>query len=118
MRTFEEVDALIRAKAERGSPVPNKYIPTFRRAFTGGNRRRDAIRAFCLECVGFSESGVLECTAISCPLNLYRKGPETAPVALGGPAEAHDLREEGNGQTERSDPLLRHRRSETEEVTP
>ena len=118
MRSDKEVDALIRARAEKGSPVPNKYIPTFRRAFRGGNRRRDAIRAFCLECVGFSESGVLECTAFTCTLHLYRKGPETPPVPLEGPAEVQAPREERDGQSERPDPLLRHRRSETEEVSP
>ena len=49
-----------------------KYRKMFNRAWTGQSRKA-AIRAFCLECVGYSESEVSLCTAPACALFEYRE---------------------------------------------
>lgn len=61
--------------------VPPKYRSMYRRALAGRSRRA-AIRAFCLECVGWSAAEVDGCTAPSCPLYRYRTGGLDAPGAM------------------------------------
>lgn len=52
--------------------VPPKYQAIVRRAFTGTNSPREAVKAFCLTCVGFVRSDVTDCPALGCPLWAYR----------------------------------------------
>ena len=51
--------------------VPAKYRGLYRRAWDAASRK-GAIRAFCLECVGWQESEVHQCTAPACPLFEFR----------------------------------------------
>ena len=52
--------------------VPKKYNSLLERARNGS--RKAAIRAFCLECVGWIPSEVKACTVPYCPLYPYRLG--------------------------------------------
>lgn len=58
-------------RARRLSDCPPKYRNLYRRAWTAKSRKA-AIRAFCLECVGWSEKEVRLCTAPACPLYEFR----------------------------------------------
>ncbi len=60
-----------RAREKRLQGVPPKHRPAYRRAWDG-NSRKSAIRAFCLECVGWSENEVRLCRSVECPLYKYR----------------------------------------------
>lgn len=40
--------------------------------YSGAASPRKAIKAMCLECVGYERSAVAECTATACPLWMYR----------------------------------------------
>jgi hypothetical protein len=51
--------------------VPALYRKVFIRAYSGGSRSA-AIKAFCLDCVGFQRSAITNCTAHACPLYPYR----------------------------------------------
>jgi len=51
--------------------VPAKYRDGYRKAWAGKSRKA-AIRAFCLECTGWSEAEVRLCTATACPLYEFR----------------------------------------------
>jgi hypothetical protein len=42
------------------------------RAIAGTASPRQAIKAMCLECIGFDRKGITECTGYSCPLWCYR----------------------------------------------
>jgi len=53
--------------------VPRRLHSTFIRAWSGRSRKA-AIRAFCLECMGYSAGEVALCTASACPLYAYRQG--------------------------------------------
>ncbi|MEM5296947.1 hypothetical protein VSR82_21775 [Burkholderia sp. JPY481] len=51
------------------------------RAFAGGASPRQAIKAFCLYCMGDLRAEVRDCTSYACPLHAYRPyqtdpGPE------------------------------------------
>ena len=49
--------------------VPARYQELFRRVKElRGNSKADAIKAMCLECVGFKYKRVESCTAPQCPL--------------------------------------------------
>lgn len=49
--------------------VPKKYQALFERVGTvGAKSKADAIKAFCLNCVGFHSKRVTNCTAPGCPL--------------------------------------------------
>ena len=52
--------------------VPLKYRGLYRRAWEDQSRK-SAIRAFCLECVGWSQVEVRTCTARVCPLFEFRE---------------------------------------------
>ena len=60
------------ARQERLAQVPARQRPIFLRAWTGKSRKA-AIRAFCLECVGYESAEVNRCTAPACPLYPYRR---------------------------------------------
>lgn len=46
-------------------------VKTFERAYKGTSRQA-AIKAYCLECVGFDRSGISNCTAPACSLYAVR----------------------------------------------
>ena len=60
------------ARGKRMADVPPKYRGLYRRAWDAASRK-SAIRAFCLECVGWQESEVHRCTAPACPLFEFRR---------------------------------------------
>ena len=51
--------------------APASYRGYFERAYAADSRA-DAIRAFCLRCVGYLKDEVRNCTALGCPLHTYR----------------------------------------------
>lgn len=51
--------------------IPPAHRGRYRRAITGKSRKA-AIRAFCLECTGWSSKEVRLCTSPGCPLYRYR----------------------------------------------
>jgi hypothetical protein len=57
--------------------VPAKYRAIYARAMTGKSRKA-ACRAFCLQCVAWSEAEVRRCTAPDCPLYPYRPKADQA----------------------------------------
>ena len=60
------------AIADRTSQMPKASIATYRKATRGKASPRVAIKAFCMECVGWNRAEVTECTALACPLWMYR----------------------------------------------
>ena len=60
------------ARQERLAQIPTRQRPIFRRAWQGRSRKA-AIRAFCLECMGYQSAEVNRCTAPACPLYPYRE---------------------------------------------
>lgn len=48
------------------------YVKVVQRARDGVASPRQAIKAFCLTCVGFARSDITGCTAKHCPLHAYR----------------------------------------------
>jgi len=57
---------------DRASQIPQRYTGGYLRAVSGKGRPKDAIKAFCLECVGWQRAEVTQCTALGCPLYTYR----------------------------------------------
>lgn len=51
--------------------VPEMYQGIFAKARSGQSRSA-AIKAFCLQCVGFVRKDITRCTAKQCPLYVYR----------------------------------------------
>lgn len=58
--------------AKRLSQTPKASQRTYLRAVQGKAAPRTAIKAFCLECVGWDRAAVRDCTALACPLWAYR----------------------------------------------
>jgi hypothetical protein len=48
------------------------FRPVLEKAYSGEASPRKAIKAFCLECVGYDRKAISDCTAPACPLWLYR----------------------------------------------
>lgn len=48
-----------------------RHVTTFRRAYAGKSRRA-AIKAFCVECMGYDAAEVKLCTSPACTLFPYR----------------------------------------------
>jgi hypothetical protein len=44
----------------------------FRRGYAGQTSPRESIKAFCLECNGWEEAAIRDCTARACPLFRFR----------------------------------------------
>jgi hypothetical protein len=61
----------VAAREKRLSAVPPRYRRLYEAAWVGRSRK-SAIRAFCLECVGWQPSEVRRCTARTCPLYEFR----------------------------------------------
>jgi hypothetical protein len=58
------------AKAVADAPMTCRNILS--RAYAGEAAPRQAIKAFCLRCVGYVRADVSDCTAWACPLHPYR----------------------------------------------
>jgi hypothetical protein len=55
----------------RLAAVPEHHQAVVKRAYAGRSRSA-AMKAFCLECVGYIKADVRGCTAKACPLYPYR----------------------------------------------
>lgn len=58
---------------------PVSWRGILRRAYQKKGPPRNAIKAFCVQCVGYNRADVANCTALGCPLWPYRpyqKGAE------------------------------------------
>lgn len=63
---------------ERLEEAPESCRAVLRRAY-GGKSKAAALKAFCLQCVGYVRKDVTECTALGCPLWMvrpYQKGDD------------------------------------------
>ena len=63
------VAALRQRRIDQTSPM---YKSLMRRACEGSASPRQAIKAFCLHCVGDLRDQITNCTAYACPLYEYR----------------------------------------------
>lgn len=59
-------------RAKRLATVPMSHRKLFERSWTGKPSRKGAVKAFCLECIGFERQAITECTAYACPLWRFR----------------------------------------------
>ncbi len=59
--------------------IPEKFRKLYERAMKGRSQSA-AIRSFCLECVGYVQDEVHECTDKGCPLYLYRVTGRKVPL--------------------------------------
>jgi len=57
--------------AERRAQMPKIHRANYDKAM-GGKSMKAAIKAFCLECVGWEKEEVRLCTGLACPLWPYR----------------------------------------------
>jgi hypothetical protein len=57
---------------ERLAEMPSSYRPMYLKVVLGRASSRVAIKAQCLECVGWERREVVACTAEACPLWAYR----------------------------------------------
>ncbi len=57
---------------DKADSMPKSYRNNYLSAVSGKATPRNAIKAFCIECMGYVRSGVTNCDTIDCPLNLYR----------------------------------------------
>ena len=62
-------EAAIETKARK---IPNSARGNYLRAVKGMASPRGAIKAHCMECMGWDRCEVRNCTALACPLYLYR----------------------------------------------
>ena len=58
--------------SKRMKAMPKRYRSIYQRAFSGKASPREAIKAFCLECVGWQREEIKKCTCSACPLYAYR----------------------------------------------
>lgn len=56
---------------KRLNDMPGIYRNNYKKAMKGRNRTA-AVKAFCLECVGWQRNEVKDCVSVECPLYLYR----------------------------------------------
>jgi hypothetical protein len=64
---------------DRAKQMPSSYRGGYLRAVEGEASPREAIKAHCLECVGWVRGEVTQCTARACPLWAYRPTFATTP---------------------------------------
>ena len=57
---------------KRLADAPELYRGWIRRAYEQKAAPRQAIKAFCLQCTGYMRKDVAGCTALGCPLWMYR----------------------------------------------
>lgn len=63
--------------AERRAQMPRAYRGIYDRAMSRKSRKA-AMRAFCLECVGWQVNEVHSCTDVACPMFPYRPAHRSA----------------------------------------
>ncbi|MHB9071853.1 MAG: hypothetical protein ACYC54_15945 [Sedimentisphaerales bacterium] len=51
--------------------MPEHYRNNYKKAVTGRNRAA-AVKAFCLECMGWQRTEIKNCDCVACPLYSYR----------------------------------------------
>jgi hypothetical protein len=68
MEPRDRADAIER----RAKVIPNIYRGGYRRAAAGTCSPRAAIKAHCLECVGWVRREIELCTSLACPLWAFR----------------------------------------------
>ena len=56
---------------DRASQMPKLYRPGYLRAVSGMGNAKHAIKAHCLECMGWDRAEITRCTAPACPLYGY-----------------------------------------------
>ena len=56
---------------KRLNDIPINYKNNYIKAVSGKSRTA-AVKAFCLECMGWQREEVRNCTSVACPLYLYR----------------------------------------------
>lgn len=57
---------------DKADKMPKVYRNSYLSAVSGKATPRNAIKAFCIECMGYNRAEVSKCSTIDCPLNLYR----------------------------------------------
>lgn len=57
---------------DKADKMPRIYRNNYISAVSGKASPRNAIKAFCTECMGYVRSEITNCDTIDCPLNLYR----------------------------------------------
>ena len=57
---------------DKADKMPKIYKNCYLSAVSGKASPRDAIKAFCTECMGYVRAEITNCDTIDCPLNLYR----------------------------------------------
>jgi len=65
---FKPTDDQVKCIAD----APLSYRGLVTRTYTGEAAPRSAIKAFCLQCVGYARADVKTCPARACPLHAYR----------------------------------------------
>ena len=56
----------------KADSMPRIYRKNYLAAVEGRATPRNAIKAFCSECMNYVRSEITKCETINCPLNLYR----------------------------------------------
>ena len=56
---------------KRLNDMPSAYRNIYKRALSGKNRPA-AVKAFCLECMGWQRLETRNCSSVACPLHSYR----------------------------------------------
>ena len=57
---------------DKADSIPGIYKNNYLSAVSGKASPRNAIKAFCIECMGYVRAEVTNCETFDCPLNLYR----------------------------------------------
>jgi len=76
-------DARSVAVARRLERISPAYRAGYSRAADGSASPRAAIKSFCLECVCYIRKEITACTAVACPLWLYRPYQDAAEDEAG-----------------------------------
>jgi len=83
-------------QAKEIASAPESYRGILKRAYSGDAPPRQAIKAFCLHCVGYLRAEVRDCTSWACPLHPYRPyqaGEEGENVPEGSELASQDASE-------------------------
>ena len=82
-------DTIHNSVETRLADMPECRRNTYRRAMAGEGRKL-AIRAMCIQCMGYESAEIERCTATACPLYPYRGSgkPVKSPQSIGGTVAA------------------------------
>jgi hypothetical protein len=69
--------------AQRKTDTPKKYQQAYMKSVSGDASPREAIKSFCLECMGWMRTEVTKCDTVACPLNYYRPYQEKSDAESG-----------------------------------